>query len=53
MTVLAIIVGAALIATGTVWWLRAGVGAERPASLLITVGTGICTAPWWLPWVLS
>lgn len=43
-----LILGAVLIAIGTTWWWRSGVSAERPASLLVGVGAGICTAPWWL-----
>jgi hypothetical protein len=43
-----LILGAALIAIGALWWWRSGVGAERPASLLVIVGTGFCAASWWL-----
>lgn len=39
MTTLALILGAALIAIGVLWWWRAGVGAERPASMYVLVGS--------------
>lgn len=45
---LALITGAILVAVGAVWWRRVGVSAERPASLLVTVGAGICVVAWWL-----
>lgn len=41
--------GLSLIVIGAVWWRRVGVGAERPASLLVVVGVGISIAAWWLP----
>lgn len=47
--VLALIVAAILVVIGAVWWWRVGVGAERPASLLIGVGTIIAVGAWWLP----
>jgi hypothetical protein len=53
MTALALLTGAILIATGIIWRRREGVSAERPASLIIAGGVGVCTAPWWLPWLLS
>lgn len=47
-----LILAALLIAIGATWWRRAGVGAERPASLLVMVGAGIGTyavfGPYWL-----
>jgi hypothetical protein len=53
MTALALLTGAILIAAGALWWHRERVSAERPASLVIAGGVGVCTTPWWLPWVLS
>lgn len=47
--ILALIVATILIVTGAVWWRRVGVGAERPASLLIGVGIIIAVGAWWLP----
>lgn len=46
MTALALITGAILIAIGALWWWRWRVSAERPASLFIGVGTGICIVAW-------
>lgn len=52
MTTPLLILAALLIAIGVFWWRRAGVGAERPASLLVTVGSGIgvyaVLGPLWL-----
>lgn len=53
MTALAFISGFAMIVTGSIWLLREGVSAERPASLVIVGGIGVCTSPWWLPGLLS
>lgn len=53
MTALALFSGFAMIVTGSIWLLREGVSAERPASLVIAAGIAVCTAPWWLPGLLS
>lgn len=45
MSALLYVTGTALIAVGAPWRYLAGVSAEKPASLLITVGTLGIVAP--------
>lgn len=42
MTVFPLIIGAALIAIGTVWGWLVGASAEKPALLLVFVGACFC-----------